>query len=180
MCRVQHVLWYRENVSRDSEQGSGFKTTGQEQNRSIRQCHLTQQKEKGRESLRYVRGVLAMLAKLVSPLYWAYPLINKAEKQIQLSKVIVDNSFGFVHVWGNKSANYTGVDINAAPLKQRLRWEMNTFPDELCIVPLLYRRVRHHRVHVHSVKNFLSTADQQHLFLISHLIHTFLLELRMH
>lgn len=154
---------YRENVIRASGQGYGFKTTGQEQNRSIRKGHLTQQKKRVRESRLgvskgYSRWHL-VLAKLLSPIYWAYPLINKAEKQIQLSKVIVDNSLCFVHVWGNKSANYTGVDINGAPLKQRLSSERNTFPDELCIVPLLYHHVCHHHVHVHSVKNFLSTAN---------------------
>lgn len=163
MCGIQHVPGYRENVIRASGQGYGFKTTGQEQNRSIRKGHLTQQKKRDRESRLgvskgYSRWHL-VLAKLLSPIYWAYPLINKAEKQIQLSKVIVDNSLCFVHVWGNKSANYTGVDINGAPLKQRLSSERNTFPDELCIVPLLYHHVCRHHVHVHSVKNFLSTAN---------------------
>lgn len=53
------------------------------------------------------------------PQLWACPLINKTEKQVLLSEVIVDNCVGFVHVWGNKSVNYTGMDINVVSLKQR-------------------------------------------------------------
>lgn len=58
-----------------------------------------------------------VLTKLVSTLSLACPLINKTEMQVQLLKVNVDS---FVHVWGNKSVNYTSMDINVFfPLKQR-------------------------------------------------------------
>lgn len=50
-----------------------------------------------------------VLTKLVSTLSLACPLINKTEMQVQLWKVNVDS---FVHVWGNKSVNYTSMDIN--------------------------------------------------------------------
>lgn len=145
-CVPRAAQRYGQRVIRHSEVGYGFKTTGQEQNRSIRYLHPTKRGERDRKrgkSLSMSKWHL-VLTKWVFYPHLCLPFLKQTKKKTyraNCQKWLL-TTISVLFTSGEIRLNYAGIDRNSA-------WDWS----RLCFMINYALFQSHHRVHINSVRN---------------------------